>query len=139
MMLMFLFCFASLALAFSNGQEELANLIVAWKDMLIPNNDICIKDSGVNEADIISFFETFKLGYNHKLNCYFECQEIQLKFIDLNGNFNITEIINTVAGVDEEIAKECARQFQYEKDICDKGFSLVKCCVQKILININKH
>ncbi|KAF5285173.1 hypothetical protein FQA39_LY16740 [Lamprigera yunnana] len=98
------------------GQKELANLIVAWKDMLIPNDDICIKDSGVDEADITKFFKTFKYVYNHKLNCYFECQEIQLKFIDLNGNFNITEI-NTVAGVDEEIIKECARQTPYEKDM----------------------
>ncbi|KAF5285175.1 hypothetical protein FQA39_LY16742 [Lamprigera yunnana] len=122
---------------FHEGQEKLAKFVVAWQEMMTPYREKCIKLSGVDEDDVTNAFNTLNFTNNHKLSCYFECQEIQLKFVDPNGNFNISNLANTVMGTDEEMVKECVQEMPRGEDICNKGFSIVKCTVQKILAKLN--
>ncbi|KAF5285178.1 hypothetical protein FQA39_LY16745 [Lamprigera yunnana] len=115
--------------------DKKRELINDWFKMMEPYQNACMKKTGTTVEDVRNAFETLTFPDDENLKCYFKCQQVHLGFFGDDNNFNLTEMLKKISGLDEELALGCIKATPINIDACTRVQTFIKCCVSTLFSN----
>ncbi|KAF5278889.1 hypothetical protein FQA39_LY18343 [Lamprigera yunnana] len=109
-----------------------------WDAIFMSYKKQCIEESGVDENDVLEPFEKVMFPDKRNFKCYIKCQYALLNYMDVEGNFNLEKMVNTITALSPEVAKNCIDRASTDVNLCDKAYSFVICAVPKVLTNLHE-
>ncbi|KAF5271689.1 hypothetical protein FQA39_LY08012 [Lamprigera yunnana] len=106
-----------------------------WENMVAPHRTKCIAESGVNDDEATTCFKNNTFPDNHEFKCYLKCIQVQLGFMDVDGNFNVDTAASVALDGDKKIAEECISE---EADSCTKAYNYALCCMRRFMETLKK-
>ncbi|KAF5291826.1 hypothetical protein FQA39_LY19401 [Lamprigera yunnana] len=129
-----LLCLSPAILSNKNENDE---LLKSWEKLFEPFRRECIKESGVNEDDVIDIEKLLNFPNYENFKCYLKCQYQHLHFVDTEGNFDVPTMLKEVVGITETVINTCILKASNENDLCNKSYTFGKCCVTEVLNQLN--